>query len=350
MKTVRLGRTNISVPQLGFGGIPIQRLSEKEAVQVVERCLELGVVYIDTANGYSTSEERIGQAIKGKRDKVILATKTAPISREIIEKNLKLSLTRLGVDYIDIYQIHGVSVMAGLEAVLAPGGALDVLKEAQKAGYIKHIGITSHQIDVAKKAAESNQFSTLMFPFNFMATEAADVLLPVCRQLDIGFISMKPLAGGMVDNAAVCFKYLAQFPDVVLIPGIERKAEIEEIYQIMQGPLELTAAENQAMEKIKQELGPHFCHRCDYCQPCTVGIPISGMMTVKGFYKRLPPERFFKEMVGPMMEKAAACTECGQCEERCPYHLPIRRMISEHKEWFKIEKQKWTDTQVNQAS
>jgi predicted aldo/keto reductase-like oxidoreductase len=341
MKTVRLGRTNISVPQLGFGGIPIQRLTEQDAVKIVERCMELGVVYLDTANGYTTSEERIGKAIKGKRDKVILATKTMPGSREIIEKNLKLSLTRLGVDYIDIYQLHGVSTMQGLENALAPGGALEVVKEAQKAGYIKHIGITSHQIDVAKKAIETNLFSTLMFPFNFMATEAADILLPICRKLDIGFISMKPLAGGMVDNAAVCFKYLGQFPDVVLIPGIEKLAEIEEIHKILEGSLKLTTAEKKAMEQIQRELGPHFCHRCDYCQPCTVGISISGMMTVKSFYKRLPPQRFFGEMVGPMMEKAATCTECGKCEERCPYHLPIRKMISDQVEWYQLEKKKW---------
>jgi uncharacterized protein len=341
MRTVRLGRTNIVVPQLGFGGIPIQRLSESDAVKVVERCLDLGVVYIDTANGYSTSEERIGKAIKGRREKVVLATKTFPGNREMIEKNLKLSLARLGVDYIDVYQLHGVSTPAALEAVLSPGGALDVVKEAQKAGYIKHIGITSHQIDVAKKAIESNQFSTVMFPFNFMATEAADVLLPVCRQMDIGFISMKPLAGGMVDNATICFKYLAQFPDVVLIPGIETIAEIEEIHQIMEGPHNLSASEKKIMEEIKKELGPNFCHRCDYCQPCTAGIAISSMMTVKSFYKRLPPERFYGDMVAPLMAKGAGCTQCGKCEERCPYHLPIRKIIAEQVAWYGPEKTKW---------
>jgi predicted aldo/keto reductase-like oxidoreductase len=341
MKKVRLGRTNITVPQLGFGGIPIQRLSESDAVKVVERCLELGVVYLDTANGYTTSEERIGKAIKGKRDKVILATKTMPGSREIIENNLKLSLTRLAVDYIDVYQLHGVSTMAALDAVLAPGGPLDILKEKQKAGYIKHVSITSHQIDVAKKAIETNQFETLMFPFNFMSTEVADILLPVCRKLDVGFISMKPMAGGLVDNAAVCMKYMAQFPDVVVIPGIEKIAEIEEIHKIMEGSLKLTVAEKKVMEEIKQQLGPNFCHRCDYCQPCTAGIPISGMMTVKSFYKRLPPERFFGDMVAPMMAKAATCTDCGKCEERCPYHLPIRKMISDQIEWYKLEKKKW---------
>ena len=342
MRTVRLGRTNIEVPQLGFGGIPIQRLNEKDAVKVVERCLDLGVVYLDTANGYSTSEERIGKAIKGKRDKVIIATKSMPV-KEAVEKNLKLSLQRLAVDYIDIYQLHGVSTKAQLEGVLAPGGPLDIVKKAQKAGYIKHIGITSHQIDIAKKAIETNEFSTLMFPFNFMATEAADILLPVCRKMDIGFISMKPLAGGMVDKATVCFKYLAQFPDIVLIPGIEKTEEIEEIHKIMEGSLKLTAAEKKAMETIKQELGPNFCHRCDYCQPCTAGIPISMMMTIKSFYKRTPLDRFFNEMGPSLMTRAAACTQCGKCEERCPYHLPIRQLVADQLEWFNIEKKKWDE-------
>jgi predicted aldo/keto reductase-like oxidoreductase len=341
MQTVRLGRTGIEVPQIGFGGIPIQRLSEAEAVRVVRRCIDLGVVYIDTANYYTTSEERIGKAIQGQRDKVVLATKTAPLDRRGIENNLKLSLSRLGVDCLDIYQLHGVSSVEAYNNLFLPGGPLEVLRELQKAGYFKHLGITSHQIDVAKMAAESNQFATLMFPFNFMAVEAADILLPVCRKLDIGFIAMKPLAGGMVDNAAICFKYLLGFPDVVIIPGIEKNSEIEEILKIAGGSLELTGPERRAMAQIKEDLGPNFCHRCDYCQPCSAGIPISSMMTAKSFYKRLPPERFFSEMVGPMMDKARGCLQCGQCEERCPYHLPIRRMISEQLEWYDGLKRDW---------
>jgi uncharacterized protein len=341
LRMVRLGKTGLYVTQLGFGGIPIQRLTQDEAVAVVKKCLELGIRFFDTANSYSTSEERIGLALAGQREKVFIATKTAPVSREKIRENLKLSLKRLNTDYIDLYQFHGVNNFKTLDDILAPDGLLSVMEEARKSGIIRHIGITSHQIDVAKKAVQSGMFETVMFPFNFVTTEAADILFPECRKNDVGFIAMKPLAGGMVDNASVCFQYLLQFPDIVFIPGIEKIAEIEEIHRLVSRPAKMTQSGRRQAEQIKSELGPLFCHRCDYCQPCTAGIPISMVMSARSFHKRLPPERFFEGMVPSGMAKAAGCTQCGKCEERCPYHLPIRQTISEQRQWFEAECRKF---------
>ncbi len=345
MEKIRLGKTNLQVTQLGFGGIPIQRLSDSDAVAVVTRCLQLGITFYDTANAYSTSEERIGQAIRGYRSNIYLATKSGARTPEEMEKHLSLSLQRLGVDYIDLYQCHGISDFKSLEKIMGPGGVVDFMKEAQKKGLIKHIGITSHQIDVAKKAVQTGVFETLMFPFNFITSEAADELIPLCRNHDVGFIAMKPLAGGMVDKISLAFKYLRQFPDIVAIPGIEKVSEIEEIAQIYKKSSKLTRTEQNERQKIREALGSRFCHRCDYCQPCTTGIPISMVMTVKSFHKRLPTERFFSPMVTSGMEKAAQCSECGECEKRCPYKLPIREMIKEQLEWYrgiraKYEKEK----------
>ncbi len=344
LKKIRLGKTGLQITQLGFGGIPIQRLTEQAAVEVVKRCLDLGITFLDTAWGYSTSEERIGKAVAGRRDQVVIATKTPPMPREKIEENLKLSLTRLNTDYIDLYQLHGVSTFPALDAIFAPGGQLEWLKEKKKAGIIRHIGITSHQIDVARKAVESDQFESLMFPFNFLSPEVEEKLLPVCRAHDVGFIAMKPLAGGMVEDASVCFKYLLQFPDIAIIPGIEKVAEIEEIYNIVRKYPKMTKTAQAEIQRLRKSMGTSFCHRCDYCQPCTAGIPISMVMTARSFAKRLPVERFFGEMVQPGMEKAKACTECGQCEERCPYHLPIRKMIADQVEWYEGERQKYQES------
>jgi predicted aldo/keto reductase-like oxidoreductase len=343
MELMRLGRTNMMVSRLGFGGIPIQRLSEEDAVAVVKRCLDLGITFLDTANGYTTSEERIGKAIAGRRSKVILATKSGARNREDLGKHLKLSLKGLGVDYIDLYQFHGVNDLKSLDAILAPDGLMAVVAEAREAGLVRHIGITSHQIDVAKKAVQSDRFETIMFPFNFLTPEAADELFPLCRRHDVGFIDMKPMAGGMVDNASVAFKYLRSFPEVVMIPGIERIDEIEEIAAIFEGPVEMTGAELREMERIKNDLGTKFCHRCDYCQPCTAQIPISAVLACRSFYKRLPAEGFFGGFVGPAMAKATECADCGQCEERCPYNLPIREMIKEQAEWYAQEKRKYEE-------
>ncbi len=146
----------------------------------------------------------------------------------------------------------------------------------------------------------------------------------------MGFIVMKPLAGGMLDNATLCFKYLLQFPDVVSIPGIEKIHEIEEIASIYEGPHNITPAERKEMKRMTEELGTRFCRRCDYCQPCAQGIPISLIMTFPSFVKRLPPDWYLKGgFIPEAMEKAAECTECGECEEKCPFNLPIREMIKE---------------------
>ncbi len=331
MEKIKLGKTGMMVTRLSFGGIPIQRLNESDAVKVVQKCLDLGVNYLDTANGYTTSEERIGKAVKGRRHDVFIATKTFPGTPDIIEKNLELSLKRLDTDYIDIYQFHGINDKATLEKILDPeNGLYKVFEKAKKAGKIRHIGITSHQMDAAKLEIKSGRFETIMFPFNFITNEPAKELLPLCREHDMGFIVMKPLAGGMLDNATIAFKYLLQFPDIVTIPGIEKIREIEEIAAIYEGPQKITAAERKKMQQMTEELGTRFCRRCDYCQPCAQGIPISMIMTFPTFVKRLPPDWYLKSPFIPeAMAKAASCTECGECESRCPFKLPIREMIKE---------------------
>ncbi len=343
MDRTRLGKTEMMVSKLGFGGIPIQRVSEDEAVAVVRRCLELGISFIDTANAYTTSEERIGKATSGRREGLILATKSTSRKGEEVERHLKLSLEQLGVESIDLYQFHGVSDFEALDMVLDPKGPMAVVEKAKRAGQVKHIGITSHSMDVAKEAVKSDRFETIMFPFNFIAWEAADELLPLAREHDVGFIAMKPLAGGMLDNVTIAFKYLFQFPDIVPIVGVQKIHEIDEIVQVLEEPWQMTEAEQQEMQRLREELGTRFCHRCDYCQPCPEEIAISTVMTSRSFFKRLPLERVFSGMFADDFEKAANCTECGECEERCPYHLPIREMVAEHVKWYQEEKRKYQE-------
>jgi predicted aldo/keto reductase-like oxidoreductase len=339
---VRLGRTNLMVSRLGFGSIPIQRVPDDEAIAIIRRSLELGITYIDTANAYTTSEGRIGRAISDWRGQLVLSTKSQSRSPEGIAKHLQQSLEQLAVESIDLHQFHNVSSFDQLEIVLDPKGPMATLEKAKREGKIKHIGITCHQIDVAKAAVRSDRFETIMFPFNFVACEAADELIPLAKEHDVGFIAMKPLAGGMIDNATIAIKYLLQFPDVVPIPGIERIGEIEEIMGVVEGTWAMTPAEQREMERIRQESGDQFCRRCDYCQPCTAEIPISTVMAFPSMAKRMPRERLFSGFIADAMEKAANCTECGNCEERCPYHLPIMEMVARHVEWYETEKQKWT--------
>jgi predicted aldo/keto reductase-like oxidoreductase len=308
---------------------------------VVKRCLDLGITFLDTANAYTTSEERIGKAIAGRQDGLVLATKSTSRKREGVEKHLNLSLVRLNVKYIDLYQFHGVSDFASLDTVLAPDGPMAAVEKARDEGVVKHIGITSHQIDVAKEAVKSGKFETIMFPFNFVTSEAADELIPLAKQHDVGFIVMKPLSGGMIDKAKIAFKYLFQFPDILTIVGIEKVPEIEEIVKILEGPKAITAAEKKEMQKLREELGTKFCHRCDYCQPCTESIMISTVMMYPSLARRLPPEHLFSGYWGQVVEKAAECTDCGECEERCPYHLPIRELLAEYVKQYREEASKY---------
>lgn len=206
MEKIRLGRTEMMVSKLGFGGIPIQRVSEDEAVAVVRRCLELGITFIDTANRYTNSEERIGKAISGQREGIIIATKSNALTREEIKDHLKLSLKQLRVESIDLYQFHNISDANALKAVLEPNGPMAVVQEAKRAGLVKHIGVSSHSMGTAKELVKSDRFETILFPFNFITCEAADELLPLARKHDVGFIAMKPLAGGMLDNVTIAFK------------------------------------------------------------------------------------------------------------------------------------------------
>jgi hypothetical protein len=333
MKTVRLGRTGLTVSRVGFGGIPIQRLTDTEAVRVVQRCLDLGVTFLDTANGYTTSEERIGRALAaspGRREQVVLATKTGARDRVTAQEHLELSLQRLNVETIDLWQFHNVGSFEAYEQVLGPGGAMEAAQQALEAGKVRHIGITSHSMEVALEAVTSGRFETIQFPFNFVTSEPADKLLPLVEEHDLGFIAMKPFAGGMLADAKLAIKYLLQFDAVVPDPGIETTEEIEEVLDIVNGPWELTAQERQAMENFRAQAGARFCRRCEYCQPCPQGVRISTIMNLPSFLKRFSEEKLLEGWIADAIQTGENCIECGECEEKCPYHLPIREMIIEN--------------------
>ena len=195
MEKVRLGKSGLMVTRVGFGAIPIQRLSEPDAVAAIRKCLDMGINFIDTANSYSNSEERIGKAIAGRnRKNLIIGTKSLDRTADGVEKHLQLSLRRLGTDYIDLFQFHNVSDANSVKAILAPGGPLTVVQKARKSDVVRHIGVSCHAIDIAKELIKSDKFETMMFPFNFMSREPGEELLPLARQRDVGFIAVKPLA------------------------------------------------------------------------------------------------------------------------------------------------------------
>jgi predicted aldo/keto reductase-like oxidoreductase len=329
MQTIRLGKTNLQVSRIGIGGIPIQRPSFEDAIKVIQCALDLGISFIDTARGYGASEERIGKAIAGRRDHVILATKTGGRTAAEALEHLEESLRQLATDYIDLWQFHNVSTFEAYEQVLGPGGAMETAQRALKAGKIQHIGLSSHHLEVARKAVSSSLFETIQFPFNFVNYEPASELLPLIRERSMGFIAMKPFAGGRLSNANLAIKYLLQFEEVVPDPGVERVEEVEELVGIVnRGSWELTPQDWQEIESIRSGLGTRFCQWCGYCQPCPQEVNVPYLMNIRGMWRLWPAEKFFP-LLGEMVEGARNCIECGECETKCPYHLPIREQIVE---------------------
>ncbi len=331
MKTVRLGKTGLEVSRIGMGGIPILRPTEDKAIKVIQRALDLGVNFIDTANAYGTSEERFGKGIASRRDQVIIATKTGGRDKATALEHLELSLKHLNTDYVDLWQLHNVSTFEAYEQMLGPDGAMEAAQETLQAGKIRHIGISSHSMEVALKAVSSGLFETIQFPFNFVNNDPADELVSLAREHDVGFIAMKPFAGGQLNDANLAIKYLLQFDNVVPDPGIKKVEEIEEIVDIVNGSCELTPQEWQQIENIRAALGRRFCQWCGYCMPCPQGVNIPPLMNARtiGSYG----EGFFS-WVAEAVESAKNCVQCGECEEKCPYNLPIREMIVENIEFY----------------
>ena len=329
MQMKQLGKTELQVSEIGFGAIPIIRLGQHQAGEVLRHALERGINFIDTANAYRDSEEKIGRTLAGKRDKVVIASKSMRRDAAGVREHLERSLQMLGTDYLDLYQLHQISQEKDWQAVSGPGGALEEVIRARDAGKIRYLGVTSHSLPMALKLVRTGLFSTIQFPFNFIEEGAADELLPLVEELGMGYIAMKPFGGGAIDNAAVAFKFLRQYPQCIPIPGFESIAQIDEVVDFYATPNQVEAADLALMEDYRQELGKRFCRRCEYCMPCPNGVLITPAMGYKIVVNRMSPAVARDFCKGPM-ESVVQCNDCGICIDRCPYDLQIPEILKAH--------------------
>ena len=329
MRFQQLGNTGMTVSELGFGGIPILRLESGEAEKIVRHAFDRGINFFATAYAYRDSEEKIGRAFAGRRDKVIIATKTMRRDGAGALEQLEQSLQRLQTDYIDLYQLHQVAQESVWQTISAPGGALEVLQKAKVAGKIRFLGVTSHSRPMAIKLIQTGLFSTVQFPFNFIEVDAAGDLHPEARRLGMGILVMKPFAGGVIDNATVAFKYLRQFPDAIPLPGFDSVAAVDEVVSFYKTPNQVSSEDEALMATYRRELGQQFCRRCEYCQPCPQGVMITPAMGYQVVARRMSPAVSI-EFSRAAMETVPQCIECGICIQRCPYDLPIPTMLKKH--------------------
>ena len=334
MKRIVLGKTGLEVNRLGFGGIPIQTVDENEAVETVAHAINRGVDFIDTSRVYTTSERRIGLALKQADKKIVLASKSINKTSEGIRADLETSLKELQVDNIDIYQCHFVRNEADYEQMISPGGALEGLTKAKEEGLIGHIGLTSHSLDLLDRVLEDGLFETIMVCFSFLEPAARERVIPKAMEKNVGIIAMKSFSGGVIENAKLALKYVLSQEGIVIIPGVEHKNLFDQNWDVFQGSWELSDSETNEIERIQKQHQRAFCRRCDYCQPCPEEIPIQIILGLRSIANRMGQSYLLNGPPRQGIEKARQCTECGECMTRCPYELPIPDLIKENIRWW----------------
>ena len=329
MNYVSLGNTGLKVSQVSFGGIPIQRADAANTMAVVDALEARGINFIDTARGYTVSEEYLGAALEGRRDKFIIATKSMSRDAEGMTRDISISLSNLRTDYIDLYQIHNLPEK-DFDKVFGPGGAYEALCDAKAAGKVRHIGATAHNADVLRRLVEEygDKIETLMFPYNIVETQGHDILA-AARKKGIGTIAMKPMAGGNLDDWNLALRFIAAAGVIdVSIPGMGSVEEVHRNADAADGFSPLTAEELAQCDAIRKELGSEFCRRCGYCAPCTVGIDIPSNFLMSNYRRKYGLSDWAVSRYQGLAHHAGECIGCGACESRCPYELPIRKMLA----------------------
>ena len=328
MDKIQLGKTGLMVSMIGMGGIPIQRIDDDVTYEVIKFAYNNGINFFDTAKAYTISEEYLGKAFArlakeddSFRENIVVATKSASLTYDDMKRDILDSIEKLKCEYIDLYQFHN----------LQPGkdfsGAKKALIEAKKLGLIKHIGVTSHNLEYLEELINDSFFETIQYPFNIIETQGIS-LFKKANNLGIGVIGMKPLAGGAIDDGAIAIKYILNSDCLVVpIPGMASVSEVSQVINVCGE--ELTKDDLDKIKEYRKALGKDFCRRCGYCKPCTKGIDIPFAFLCEGYYKRYDLKEWAKARYSTIPVKASECIECGMCESRCPYHLPIIKKLKE---------------------
>lgn len=332
MDTVQLGKTGIAACKNGFGALPIQRISDEDAVYLLKKAYDHGINFFDTARAYTDSEHKVGLAFRGIRDKIYLATKTGAQTAADFWKDLETSLGNLQTDCIDLYQFHNPAF------VPKPGdesGLYDAALEAKKQGKIRHIGITNHRLAVAHEAIDSGLYETLQFPFCYLATEKEEELVEKCRKAEMGFVAMKGLSGGLITNSAAAYAFMGQYDNVLPIWGVQREKELDEFLSYQDNPPSMTEEIKALIAHDREELLGDFCRGCGYCMPCPAGIEINNCARMSLLLRRSPSAEHLSPEGQAKMKKIENCLNCGRCRSKCPYGLDTPALLRRNLEDYK---------------
>ncbi len=332
MKQITLGKTGITSITNAFGALPVQRVSFDEAIKLFRKAYDNGVRFYDTARFYTDSEEKLGLAFEGMRDKVYIASKTGAQTADGLWADLEISLNNLKTDYLDLYQFHNPSFCP------KPGdgtGLYEAMVEAKAQGKIRHIGITNHRLAVAKEAIESGLYETLQFPFSYLSGEQELSLVNMCKEADMGFIAMKALAGGLITNSAAAYAFIDRFDNVLPIWGVQRESELDEFLAYNDNPPVMTDEIKAVIKADREELAGDFCRGCGYCMPCPQGIEINTCARMSLLIRRAPLSIYTNEEHQAKMEKIKECFHCRKCVTQCPYGLDTPTLLEKNYEDYK---------------
>jgi len=337
MQYTIFGRTALTVSRTGFGCIPIQRISYDESTALLRHAYEHGVTLFDTANAYTTSEDRIGTALHHVREKIVLCTKSGAQTPDKVMENIENSLRMLRTDYIDVFQLHNPSF------VPRPGGKdglYDCALKAKEQGKIRYIGITAHSKDNAKEAVLSGLYDTLQYPLSYLSSDEELALIELCRDRNTGLLAMKGLCGGLISNAKAAFAFLRQYDNVIPIWGMQRMQELDEFLLYENKPPVLNGDLLNVIETDRSELSGNFCRCCGYCLPCPAGIPINNAARITFLMSRMVKEHWVTPEWQKNMRLIDNCTNCGHCKKHCPYGLDIPALLKRQQaEYFKAVEQ-----------
>lgn len=339
-----LGSTGIEVAPIGLGAAQLGSSEYDHAKEIVFSALDNGVNYFDTANGYWDSEVKLGKALKGQRQSVIVSSKTTETTKEGAAQHIDESLEKLQTEYIDNYHLHALSDMDDMEVRL--GGPLEALIEAREAGKIRNIGVTSHTDPAVLVAAiKKFDFDTFLVPMNIVEREPLAELIPLAIEKNIGVTIMKPVATGLLP-ASLALRWLLNQPISVACPGATTVEEMEQNARIGQlDDVSLTTYEEVEVAEWVSKLATERCRICTLCMPCPSDIDIPGTLgtdVLYNHYRTMGPEKFAEfpweqsrvenewEMREELIAKIndhTACDSCMKCEQRCPYNLPVVTML-----------------------
>jgi len=335
-----LGRTGWAFSVISFGAIKLPRISKRESDILLNRALDSGINYVDTADCYGDSEEKIGEALKKRRREFYLSTKVDERDSKGVGAKLERCLRRLQTDYIDLLLFHDVRG-SDYEKIFNAGG-LEEMAKARKEGKVREVGISIHgSLSMMKRAVESGAFSALMVAYSAIDEDRLTAgLLPMAAAKGVGLIAMKPLAGGRLGQisfpggegklfkgespAQIALRYVLANPNITCaIPGMMALEELEENIKVGKKPRELSLEEIKKFMAKAGEAGKGFCRNCGYCLPCPEGIPIPDVFRFESYYLQYGLGDWAKTQYASLLTKAEACSDCQQCLERCPYSVPV---------------------------